>query len=268
MKKFISILSLTVLFAITATAQQFSATVTKRGSATIGSVVNYFNPEMVQYVYHPSDSTSYMGYKNVLDAGKTILIKTTAVSNDLAATINAAKPVLIPVSVVTKINNTSRDTAIKYYFPISKLSDLKSASVSTLPTANSVVYREENGRFNKAYLKETVSVVRARIDSLQYNTVDIQTYKYDTANYTMRTYDKHIVLNSTTADTLTLLNPNQFINRGPLVVANIGSGAYTLAGGFTVKDKSGSNVTSLTANTVYTFKAYYTGAAYIWLKEY
>lgn len=42
----------------------------------------------------------------------------------------------------------------------------------------------------------------------------------------------------------------------------------TIAGGFTVKDKSGSNVTSLTANTVYTFKSYYNGSAYIWLKEY
>lgn len=268
MKRFLSILSLLLLFAITATAQQFSATVTKRGSATIDSVVNYYNPEMVQYVYHPSDSTSFFGYMNVLDGGRTILIKTTAVSNDLAATINAAKPVLIPVSVVTRINNTTRDTAVKYYFPISKLSDLRSASVAALPTANSVLYREECGRYNKTYLKETLSVIAGRIDSLTYNASDISTHNYDTSNYTMRTYDKHIILNSTTADTITLLDPSQFANRGALVVANIGSGAYTLAGGFTVKDKSGSNVTSLTANTVYTFKSYYNGSAYIWLKEY
>lgn len=259
---------LLVLFAISASAQQFSATVVKRGSLNIDTVTNYFNTNFVQYISCPADSTAYIAYKNVLDGGRTVLIKTTEVSNDLAATINLASPSLIPVNVVTKINNTTRDTAIRYYFPISKLSDFKSASVVVLPKANSSIYREENGRYNKHYLKETVSQLNARIDSIANNAFDVVKYKYDTANYTMKLHDKHIVLNSTTADTLTLLNPSQFANRGPLVVANIGSAAYTIAGGFTVKDKSGSNVTSLTANTVYTFKSYYTGAAYIWLKEY
>ncbi len=267
MKKYIPLFCM-LLFAFGATAQQFSATVVKRGSAPVDTVTTYFNPKFVQYISCPSDSTAYIAYKNVLDGGRTVLFKTTDVSNDVAANANLFYPNLITVNVVTKINNTTRDTSIRYYFPADKLSDIKATTVISLPKANSSLYREENGKYVKHYLKETASVLNARIDSISSVAVDVQRYKYDTASYTMKIYDKHIVLNSTTADTLTLLNPSQFANRGPLVVANIGSAAYTIAGGFTVKDKSGSNVTSLTANTVYTFKSYYTGSAYIWLKEY
>lgn len=266
MKKYISIICL-MLFTLGVSAQQFSATVVKRGNAPVDTVVTYFNPKFVQYITCPSDSTAYIAYKNVLDGGRTVLFKTTDVSNDVAFNANVYYPNLIPVNVVTKINNTTRDTAIRYYFPVDKLSDVKSATVIALPKANASLYRDENGKFNKHFIKETASAINARIDSIAAQMYDVSTTSYDTSTHVMKTYEKHIVLGGATADTLTLLNPNQFANRGVLTIVNKGSGTFTINGGFTVKDRSGSNITTLAGGAALFLKAYKEGTSYIWIKE-
>lgn len=267
MKKLSILLLMLSVFTFEVNAQKFAATVTKRGSANVSSVVQIFNAKMLQYVQW-TDSTTILGYIDVVNPRQLVNITVSQNPDTIYNRVNKYSAELVKCYVVTPIRNTTRDTSILWYLPISKISDLRSTSVAGRTQINSVAYVEQSGKYTKTFFNESYNTLSNRIDSLLDSKKEITNSVYDTSTYTMKLYDKYIVLNSMTADTLNLLNPSQFANRTPLVVANIGSGAYTIQGGFTVKDKSGSNVTSLTANTVYTFKAYYNGSSYIWLKLY
>lgn len=262
MKKLLISLFFAVV-AFSATAQQFSATVTKRGSASVDTVVNYFSPDMVEYITKVGTKTT-IGYTDVTNGGRTVAIVVTEAVDTLYKRINALGPHLVNVNVITKIPAVTRDTVIRWLYPVGSLSEPKTASVIALPQANAQVYRKQRNDYYKTFLQESVAQLNTRKDSVS----DIATSVYDTSTYVMLQTDKYIKLNSTTADTITLKNPASYPDGRVLVIANIGSGAYTISGGFTVKDKSGSNVTSLTANTVYTFRKYYNGSSHIWLKEY
>lgn len=260
MKKLLFVLS---LFAFASAFAQVNFTVIKKDGVTLDSVVTYLNPKGIQNV-----DGSFINYQDYNNAKNVVKIKVTENIDTIYKRLNFYHPEVIKLWAVTPIYGTSRDTIKPYLYPIASLNSYTSMTSTTLPKAKSLLYLSQCDGYKKLYIRETPAQIKSRRDSLVELSKDAFAYVYDTSNYTVKTYDKHIILKSTTADTLTLLNPNLFINRSPIVVANIGSGAYTIAGGFTVKDKSASNVTSLTANTVYTFKAYYDGSAYIWLKEY
>lgn len=265
MKKITLILAF-FLFVGTIQAQFFPTTVVKKNTTPLDSVLYYLNVADVRSIQSTTPvtiSTVDVSLKNALTSWKV-----TESVDSLYKLLNRQAPTMVKVLVSTRVGVTSTDVLTAWLYPISKISQpLTVSSISNQPKAHTLIYVENSGVFKPVYINESASVFKARVDSIL-GSYDDSKYVYDTANYTVKNYDKHIILNSTTADTLTLINPNTSVDRSPLVVANIGSGAYTIAGGFTVKDKSGSNVTSLTANTVYTFKAYFNGTSYIWLKEY
>lgn len=265
MKKLTLIIAFS-LFVGTIQAQFFPTSVVKKNNITLDSVLYYFNTDDVLNVQSTTPVT--IGTIDVSLRNAVTNWKVTESVDSLYKLLNRQAPTMVKVLVSTRIGTTSNDQLTAWLYPISKISQpLTVSSVPNQPKAHTLFYVNNSGTYKPVYINESASVFKARVDSV-IGSYDNSAYKYDTANYTVKSYDKHIILNSTTADTLTFINPNTAVGRGALVVANIGSGAYTISGGFTVKDKSGSNVTSLTANTVYTFKAYYTGSAYIWLKEY
>ena len=263
MRKSIFILIMTLFVtALSVQAQRLSITATKKNGNTALAGSYTVSAEGVQYVQNASSpivATADPFFS------KGIALYTVSDNIDtLYNRLNKYHPTVVKALVSSIISGTSRDTLIQWLLPIDKLAK----TVSGQSSVNQQAYLQTASGYKKLYLGESVGTLNYRIDSLFDVINNAGNYVYDTSNYTLKTYDQHVILNSSTADTLTLLNPSQFATREPIVVANIGSGAYTLAGGFTVKDKSGSNVTSLTANTVYTFKSYYNGSAYIWLKEY
>ena len=266
MKKLLFLVVALLVATASIQAQRIPVTVTKKGTRAVDSVTYHLNPAQIQYVQ--KGTSTIIGYTDIMYKNAIVNLTVTESFDTVFQMANRFKPNLIKVLVSTLVRNTVRDTLNSWLFPLDRLSDSKAVTVTNQETAKTQVYLEQAGVNKPYYINETQAELKARIDSLFQVGSDNYAIKYDTSNYTVKTYDKHIILNSTTADTLTLLNPNLFTGKSPLVVANIGSGAYTLAGGFTVKDKSGSTVSSLTANTVYTFKAYYNGSAYIWLKEY
>lgn len=266
MKKSIFALILLVITAFSVQAQKLAVTATKKNGNTALAGSYVLATEGVQYVQNASSPV--VGVADPL-YNKGVALYTVSDNIDtLYNRLNKYHPTVVNALVSTIISGTSRDTLIRWLLPIDNLSERTAKTVSGQSSVNQQAYLQTSSGYKKLYLGETVAILNSRIDSLFDVINNAGNYVYDTSNYTLKTYDQHLILNSTTNDTLTLLNPSQFAVREPIVVANIGSGAYTLAGGFTVKDKSGSNVTSLTANTVYTFKSYYNGSAYIWLKEY
>lgn len=266
MKKVFALLTIAILAISVSQAQRLTVTATKKNGLTSQAGTYELNPNFIQDVTNASSPV--ISYQDPLNAKNVI---TYTVSNSFDTIYNRANKYgakLVKVLVSSIIPGTTRDTLIQWAFPVNSANERKAVTVAGQASAKSQVYFTRSSGYKKLYLGETLAILNARIDSLYEIANNPATTSYDTSNYTLKLADKHIVLNSTTADTLTLLDPAQYSAREAIVVANIGSGAYTLAGGFTVKDKSGSTVSSLTANTVYTFKSYYTGAAYIWLKEY
>lgn len=269
MKK-ITLLSLLSLFAISLiTAQTVPLSVIKRNGQTISATTHYLNPAQIENVQW-TDSTCIVSYANIENPNPKAIGKYTVTQpiDTVWKYANKYTAELVKVNISSKVAKTTRDTITQWLFPIRKITEVRSASIPGQTTARARLFVQQLSNFDKIYIYETPSVLAARIDSVLAAGTNVSSTSVDTSNYTQKITDGQIILNSTTADTLTLLNPSQFATREPIVVVNIGSGDYTLAGGFTVKDKSGSNVTSLAANTVYTFKAYYNGSAYIWLKEY
>lgn len=264
MKKLLTILTFTFLVS-TLQAQFFPVTVTKKNNRTIDSVTYYFNADFIQAV--ETISPVSVLYKDAAYSKATSTYRVTDNIDTLYKNANKLGANLIKLQVSTRISGTQSDTVRNWLFKISNIGEITSVTVSNQPRARSFAYVDIAGVYKPVYFTESASTIKSRVDSIA-GATDNSTTRYDTSTYTLRPFDKHIILNSTTADTLTLLNPNQFVNKEPIVIANINTGAYFIGGGFTVKDKSGSNVTSIAANTVYTFKAYHTGSSYIWLKEY
>lgn len=250
-------------------AQTVAVSVTKRNGQTMSATTYYLNPAQIEKVQW-TDSTSIISYANVENPNPKNIGKYTATNpiDSVWKYANKYTPSLVKVNISTKVGKTTRDTLTQWLFPISKITEIRSASIAGQSTARSRLFVQQLSNFDKIYIYETPATLTARIDSVLNAGIALSGTSYDTSNYTLKITDGHVILNSATADTLTLLNPSQFLNRDAIVIVNRGSGAYTLAGGFTVKDKSGSDVTSLTANTVYTFKAYTDGSSNIWLKEY
>lgn len=265
MKKITLILAI-FLCVGTIQAQFFPTNVVKKNSVLLDSVLYYLNTDDVRYVQNTSPVT--IGTIDVSLKNAITNFRVTASFDSLYFLLNRQSPAMVKVLVSTRKGTTSSDTLMNWLYPISKISQpVAVSSVSNQPRARTLIYVENSGSYKPVYINETVSMFKERVDSVL-GSYDNSAYHYDTATYTVKTYDKHVILNSTTADTLNLPNPYSGIGRSPLVVANIGSGAYFVGGGYTVKDKSGSNVTSITANTVFTFKPYFNGSSYIWLKEY
>lgn len=267
MKKSILLSLAILLFAATLPAQHLSFTAVRKNGAVIDTAAYIFKAASVQYVQKTA-SNSVIGYRDFYSPNALVTYTLTDNFDTVYAKLNGSGTSFVKVQKIAKIARTSRDTATYWIYPIDKVGEAASYSAETLPQAHSRTWVSTLSGVERITLKETAAQFHTSIDSILAVAKGFSKVVYDTANYTMQNYDKHIILNSTTADTLTFKNPALFYDKGSVVIANIGSGAYTIAGGFTVKDKSGSNVTSLTANTVYTFKSYYNGSAYIWLKEY
>lgn len=265
MKKLIFI-TLALLFAVVSVqAQRIPVTVTKKGVRAVDSVTYHLNPAQIEFVQ--KGTKTVIGYTDVMYKNAVVNLTVTESFDTIFQMANRFKPTLIKVLVSTLVRNTVTDTLNSWLFPLDRLSDSKAVTVTNQETAKTQLYVQVAGVHKPYYLNETQAALKARIDSLFQAGSDNEAYKYDTATYTMKPYDKHIILGGTTADTLTLLNPNGFINKAPITIVNIGSATYTLAGGFSVKDTAGSTVSTVASHTAATFKAYYNGSSYIWLKE-
>lgn len=269
MKKLMFLLATVVLMACTATvvqAQRIPVTVIKKGTKSIDSVQYHLNPAGIQYVV-ASGANSQVGYTDYMYRNALVVYTVTDKLDSIYNRANKYTPTLVKVTVSTLVPNTFYDTLKVWAFPLAKLGESKAVTVANQETAKTQLYIEQSGTQKPYYLNETTTRLASIVDSLYAQKTGGSSYKYDTANYTLKTFDKHIVLKSTTDDTLTLLNPSLFVDQEPITISNIGSGAYTIAGGFTVKDKSDSTVSTIAANTVYQFKAYYNGSAFIWLRQ-
>lgn len=269
MKKLILISVMIFAAVLTSLSQNLSLSVTKRNSQTLSATTHLLNPANIQYGTW-IDSVMTIGYNDVDNANpkKTATYVVTQPIDTVYKYSNLYSPYLVKVSVCTMISGTSRDTLQPILYPITALSEARSVTVTGQPSAKTRISVYVNGKYSKIYLGETVTMLKTKLDSLLDVGNDKSSYRYDTSTTTMRYTDNHLVLNSNTNDTLTLLNPSYFGERVPLVINNIGSGTYFPGGGFTLKDKSGSTVSIFAANTVYTLKAYYNGSSWIWLKEY
>jgi len=183
----------------------------------------------------------------------------------IAALVNTKELYLIKLNKAQRVSQV--DSFLPYWYSSKYINRFITGTVPYFSYGTSKLYYANYAGTTVYPVKESRSRILAIMDSTRISNTDLSPTTSDTSNYTQKTTDKHIFLNSATADTLTLLNPNLFIKRGEVFITNIGSGAYTIAGGFTVKDKSGTNVTSIAANSFYIFKSYYNGSGYEWRKE-
>jgi len=268
MKKKFLLIAFALLTISTVQAQSVSLTVTERNGIAVDTATASFKLEQVRFVQKKA-SSSVVGYVDMNRPTQVTLNGVTESIDTIYNYLNKFGANFVKIYQVARVGSTARDTATQWLYPIKNISEPASYTESALPKASSRVYiKQLDNSYKKTIIDETAAGLNTRIDSLYQLASGKSKVAYDTSSYTMKSYDRHVVLNSTTADTLTLLNPSLLTENDEIVIANIGSGTYTLAGGFTVKDKSGSTVSSLTANTVYAFKAYYNGSGYIWLKEY
>lgn len=270
MKKFLLLITTLCLFAVATAAPSITVNVTRYDKTTLSDTTVYkLNPKQIQYVKNGA-STRVIGYRDKKNSVHVIQITVVDKFDSLVNRSNKFEPNLVGVLVVTDVSaSITRDTAIRYAYPIDAFVEFRDYTNGSFPMANSQAYIDQVTNAGDATkLVEDANELQARMDSTYAAARDVSGYRYDTANITLKIYDKHIVFNSTTADTITLLNPNLFAGKNPIVIANIGSAVTTLVGGFTVKDKSGSTVSTVGANTVMQLKAYYNGSSYIWLKEY
>ncbi len=225
------------------------------------------NPSYIVDAYR-LNSVNYVDYDQNKN-GTVTEFRTRETPDSIAKLSNLYKGNLVKLRKAMSFGGKS-DSFNTFYFNIDNIKSVVAGTNTYLSFATSKMNYKYFNNYVTYPIVESKTRIKALVDSIQNYPLSngASATRYDTSTLTMAYTDKHIILNSTTADTLVLLDPTAFYQASPLVVANIGSGAYTLTGGFTVKDKSGSTVSSLTANTVYTFKSYYTGSAYIWLKEY
>ncbi len=265
MKKTILFLLLGFFIISNIKAQSFAQfTCYQRNGATIADSFQVLNLECISSVYLSGTKTYIrMTYPGV--SAKDEFTSRQSVDTVLFYA-NKAGVNFVKFNHATTVSTT--DSFLPKYYNVKSIIRASNAVTPGKTWSHTrMLYQEYNGN-TQVPIMERYDRVCAVLDSAKAATQSNAGTVYDTSTYVMKSTDKFFVLNSTTNDTLTLMNPSQFAGRDPIVISNIGSGTYFPGGGFTFKDKSGSSVSILAANTVYMLKAYNTGAAYIWLKEY
>ena len=191
-------------------AQFFPVTVTKKNNTTIDSATYYFNADFIESVSRTSPVVVY--YKDPLYSKATATYNITQSIDTVYINANRLQPTLIKLQVSTRRSGTANDTVMNWLFQIGNISELKSVTVSNQPRARTTAFVGQAGVYKQLYFTQTVADIKRTVDSIA-GSLDNSVSKYDTSTYTMKSFDKHIILNSTTADTLTLLNPNIFSNK-------------------------------------------------------
>lgn len=263
MKKQLLAFILIVGSALAIKAQPFvTFTCYQKNRGTTADSVRYFDPAGIVAAY-VTNSKNYFQYVEYDQLGKPILTEFTIrqVPDTLMARCNKYEPTII------KLNWASTtDTFVPRYFNINRIIDVYSRATPYITYGTSQMFYNDLRTPQQPYaIVQTAATISRLTDSLRALTSTTSAIPhFDTANYTIKLYDAGVVLKSLTADTLTLLNPALFLNKGTFWVSNLGTGTYTVAGGFTVQDKSASTFSLFAATSIYALRAYYNGSAYIW----
>jgi len=264
MKKSIFVLTL-AMFAFSFVNAQVYPTITayQKSGVTNADSVQIINPENI-YTMYTLAGKNHLHFID-FDLRTTYDFTIRESLDTIVSQVNTKDLYLVKLNKAQRVSQV--DSFVPYWYSSKYIKRYITGTVPYFSYGTSKLYYGNYAGTTVYPIKETRSRILTIMDSTRISNTDLSVTTRDSSNYTQKTTDKHIFLYSTTADTLTLLNPNLFFKRGEVFVTNIGSGAYTVAGGFTVKDKSGTNITSITANSFYIFKSYYNGSGYEWRKE-
>lgn len=263
MKKIILLLTIAIAaFAAEAQTTLFTVTALERNRVAMSDSVLRLNPANVVTAYS-SNSKTYLTYTNgKFSSAVEYTLRETL--DSIQARANRLGPNLLQLRRAMTISST--DSFRTYIFNLRNIVTSAAGTTSGLSYATSKLSYSDVNSLKTYPIVETSVRILALADSISSWHLTIAPTAYDTSSHTQKATERYIVLNSLTADTLTFLNPAYFVGTEGVTIANISTGAYTVAGGFTVQDVSEASITSIAANTIYHFKAYYNGSGYVWLK--